>query len=103
MDRGKLTTGGYETIFVSACLLGFSNNPTIPLHNNIINTTCIIAGLAGAVMVLVGSIGRPGRLLSAAVLVPLVAIVGYGLTYGIMWYFGVYLPNSGKPLLKLGP
>jgi hypothetical protein len=55
-----------------------------------------------AILLLLSRLTQPGRLLITLILIPLLIAAGYGLLYGIAWYFFTYLPSKG-PLFKLGP
>jgi hypothetical protein len=55
-----------------------------------------------AILLLLLNLRRPQRLLTTLILIPLLVVVGYGLVYGVMWYFITYLPSKG-PLIELAP
>jgi hypothetical protein len=61
----------------------------------------VAIGVSAILLVLL-NLRRPGRLLTTLIAIPLLIAAGYGLVYGITWYFVTYLPSKG-PLIKLGP
>jgi hypothetical protein len=63
----------------------------------------LVAGVVlGALAIWLAYARRLGCLLAMLILVPLLTLVCYGLSYGLVWYFVSYLPSTGEPLFSLG-
>lgn len=72
----------------------------LPLNNPIIIMLVAGAGVAG-ILGIVEARQRGRSWLRAIVGTLLVAGLGFGVAYGIMWYFTKYLPSTGQPLIQL--